>query len=83
MAPDLAIEVLSPGDRPSRVARKIELYLATGCGVVFVVDPTHRTIAVHDRTGSRTFGPGVRIEHASVPGFMRDVDRLFAVLDEP
>jgi Uma2 family endonuclease len=38
-APDLAIEVLSPDDRPSDVRTKVDDYLAAGAPMVVVVDP--------------------------------------------
>lgn len=46
-APDLAIEVLSPSDRPSRVSRKVQQYLAAGARLVWVIDPEDRTAAVY------------------------------------
>jgi Uma2 family endonuclease len=49
-APDLAVEVLSPGDRASEVIAKVEDWLDSGCQAVWVVDPKTRTIAVHRRT---------------------------------
>jgi Uma2 family endonuclease len=42
--PDLAIEVLSPGDSPSEVAAKVEEYLVAGVRVVVVVDPDARVV---------------------------------------
>jgi Uma2 family endonuclease len=48
-APDLAVEVLSPEDRPSEVREKIEEYLAGGVEVVVVVDPDGATLDVHRR----------------------------------
>jgi Uma2 family endonuclease len=46
-APDLAVEVLSPGDRPGEVAAKIAEWLAHGTRLVWVVDPRRRTVAEH------------------------------------
>ena len=45
--PDLAIEVLSPNDRPTDVAKKVVEWLAFGAQLVFVIDPRRRTVAVH------------------------------------
>lgn len=41
--PDLAIEVLSPDDRPGDVRAKVDQYLARGVALVVVVDPDQRT----------------------------------------
>jgi Uma2 family endonuclease len=45
--PDLAIEVLSPGNTRKEVARKLEVYFASGVRLVWVVDPRKRTVRVH------------------------------------
>jgi Uma2 family endonuclease len=45
--PDLAVEVLSPGDSYPRVLRKVNHYLECGVRVVWVVDPVARAVAVH------------------------------------
>lgn len=46
-APDLALEVISPSDRYSEVAAKVQKYLRAGTGMVVVVDPPKRTVIVH------------------------------------
>jgi Uma2 family endonuclease len=45
--PDLAIEVLSPDDRPREVQERVDEYLGRGVPVVLVVDPAARTVALH------------------------------------
>ncbi|HEX6986637.1 MAG TPA: Uma2 family endonuclease, partial [Planctomycetaceae bacterium] len=45
--PLLAVEVLSPSDRPARVARKVAQYLRAGVRVVWTVDPEVREVAVY------------------------------------
>jgi len=52
-APDLAVEVLSPDDRPREVLAKVQNWLDAGCQVVWIVDPAKRTVAVH-RAGMDT-----------------------------
>ena len=47
-APDLAVEVLSPDDRPGSVREKVAEWLAAGSLAVWVVDPRERTITVHE-----------------------------------
>lgn len=53
IAPDVAVEIFSPGDRRKTLAQKIALYLAHGAALVVVVDPCPRTVVLHDATGSK------------------------------
>ena len=52
MAPDLAVEVLSPGDTAGEVAEKIDDWLTAGCRLVWVVDPARRSGRVHYANGA-------------------------------
>ncbi|MBA3315707.1 MAG: Uma2 family endonuclease [Planctomycetota bacterium] len=45
--PVLAVEVLSPSDRPGRVARKVDQYLRAGVKLVWSVDPEVPEITVY------------------------------------
>jgi Uma2 family endonuclease len=79
-APDLAVEVVSPSDRPADVAAKVRDWLAAGCLAVWVVDPETGTVAVH-RRGS----PVATLTEADdlsgdavVPGFRLPVAAVFA-----
>jgi Uma2 family endonuclease len=47
MAPDLAVEVLSPGNRAREMREKVRDYFAAGCRVVWIVDPRGRTVTVY------------------------------------
>ncbi len=46
LAPDLAIEVLSPGDTFSEVDERVEAWLGYGTREVWVVDPRRRTVQI-------------------------------------
>jgi Uma2 family endonuclease len=46
-APDLAVEVNSPGDR----AAKTQAWLTHGVRQVWIVDPAKRTVTIHHRDG--------------------------------
>lgn len=48
VAPDLVFEILSPRDRRSQTARKVEKYLAHGARLVIVLDPKRRRLTLHD-----------------------------------
>jgi len=45
--PDMAVEVLSPGDRASAVREKNEAWLAAGVRLLWVVDPEHELVTVY------------------------------------
>ena len=77
--PDLAIEVISPGDRKGRIGRKLSLWLQSGARSVWHVNPQRRTVEVILATGER------RILHETdelvddtVPGFRVKVSEIFA-----
>lgn len=46
-APDLAVEVVSPGDTFGRVEAKVARWLAAGCRMVIVVNPERRAATVY------------------------------------
>ena len=77
--PDLAVEVVSPSDRPAEVAEKVALYLAAGVPLVWVLWPQTKTIAVH-RPGREPLLLGVEdvLDGGDVlPGFRLRVAELF------
>jgi len=83
-APDIAVEVLSPGDSRAYLMKKITLYLSHGSLVVLDVDPLERTIAVHDCSGStKLLRESDRFEHPDVAWLAFDVREAFADLDIP
>jgi Uma2 family endonuclease len=47
VAPDLAVEILSPSNDTRTVASKVTDYLNAGCRMVWVVDPAHRILRIH------------------------------------
>ena len=46
-APDLAIEVISPGDSYTEVKGKVMEWLEAGCRMVVTIDPRQRTVTVY------------------------------------
>ena len=44
--PDLAIEVLSPEDRPGRLQRRIAHYMRSGVSILWVIDPLDEKLTV-------------------------------------
>jgi Uma2 family endonuclease len=54
IAPDLAIEVLSPNDLAYEIDEKVEDYLRAGVRLVWVVNPEARMVEVHRADGTVT-----------------------------
>lgn len=46
MAPDLAVEIISPNDLHEKVSGKVLEYLEAGVRQVWIVSPEHRTITI-------------------------------------
>ena len=53
-APDLAVEVLSPDDRPGEVLAKVADWLQAGTRLVWVVDPDRRNARVYRADGTES-----------------------------
>lgn len=78
-APDLAVEVISPGESQPKFEKKVEQWLRLGARVVWVVNPQTRSVTVYRSDG------GVNVlseseELASedvVPGFKISVSDVF------
>lgn len=71
LAPDLVVEVLSPGDRPGEVLEKVGQWLAAGARLAWVVDAERRLAHVFRADGTVTLlGPDDALEGEDVlPGF--------------
>ena len=54
LAPDLAVEVLSPDDRPGEVLAKVGEWLSAGTKLVWVVDPARLLARVYRADGSES-----------------------------
>jgi len=54
IAPDLAVEVLSPNERPGETLAKVADWLGAGTLLVWVVDPDHGNVRVYRADGSET-----------------------------
>jgi len=78
-APDLAVEIRSPGDRPSELGAKVSDYLARGVRLVWVVDPKQKTVTTHaPQSPTVTLGVDDVLDAGDVvPGFTCPVRRLF------
>jgi Uma2 family endonuclease len=77
--PDLAVEIVSPGDRRADVLRKVDEYLMHGAAVVWVVETRQQSVTVY-----RRLSPPVRhgvddaLDAADIlPGFTCEVGEIF------
>lgn len=77
MAPEVAVEILSAGDRRVDVDHKIGVYLAAGSALVVLVDPKRRILEAHDPHGHRIVANDEVFSHRALPGFSIQVSRLF------
>ena len=77
--PDLAVEVLSPGDRRGKVNKKISLWLGSGTKQVWIVDPKHRTVTIHrSESDTTTFSGSDYLESQDLfPDFRLSLARIF------
>ena len=81
LAPDWAIEVLSPGETALELEEKIEEYLKAGMRLVWVINPDLKVVKVHVsgrpieefRSGDELTGGDV------MPGFRCSVSTLFTM----
>lgn len=82
VAPDLAVEVMSPGDTATDIHEKTLEYLRAGTRLVWVVYPNTRTVVVRTREGARTLDENGTLEGGEVlPGFSLPVREVFALLE--
>jgi Uma2 family endonuclease len=77
--PDLAIEVLSPGDRKGRVEHKLSLWFEFGTRSVWLVNPRRRTVEVISSLDDRRMLHETdELVDDTVPGFRVQVSEIFA-----
>lgn len=78
IAPDVAVEILSPHDRRADVDHKIGVYLRARSSLVIVVDPQRRALELHDRDRTILLDEAEAIEHPALPDFSYPLRELFA-----
>jgi Uma2 family endonuclease len=81
-APDIAIEIRSPGQSAKLRARKIARYLATGSFVVLDVDPSARVIEAHSAEAVSRFSDAQRFGDPHFTWLQFDVADVFRDLDD-
>ena len=80
LAPDLAVEVVSPSDSVREVEDKLGDWLRAGTQQVWVIDPSSRTVRVYRSPEECTeLSEGDRLEgNELIPGLSCEVSGLFA-----
>ena len=79
IAPDLAVEVVSPNDSSSYVEEKANAWIRFGVPLVLVVDPANQSIrAYREQTAIDVYFAGGRIDVTDVvDGWVCEVDAIF------
>ena len=78
-APDLAVEVLSPSDRPGMVKTRISNWFGYGVKQLWIANPKKRTVTVYrSPSDSITFSGSDELEAQDIlPGFRLSLERIF------
>ena len=82
-APDLVVEILSPGNSKKEVRLKYELYEEAGVREYWIINPSEENIVVHILNASgkfeglKMYAGGDKISSLALSGFEVDADRLF------
>lgn len=77
--PDLAVEILSPNDRPGAVLAKVADWLSGGTRVVWVIDPMRRIARIYQEDGTElVIDDHDALDGGSIlPGFSCPLDSIF------
>ena len=78
-APDLAVEIYSPGYRPGKVRERVSRLFSAGTKQVWIIHLNHRTVAVHrSESDVTTFSGSDYLEAPDLfPGFRISLERIF------
>ncbi|MGH7544526.1 MAG: Uma2 family endonuclease [Gemmatimonadota bacterium] len=79
LAPDLAVEVVSPSNTIAQIQSKVLDYLDAGSRLVWIVDPTTRSVAVYrSRKEIRLLSGADELDGEDVlPGFRVGLEEVF------
>lgn len=78
-APDIAVEILSPSNSKPDMKRKLDQFFATGCQLVWIIDPASQTVEVWESPlrPARTLTAADSLETPLLPGFTCPIGKLF------
>jgi Uma2 family endonuclease len=85
-APELIVEILSPGNNQKELKDKYEVYEESGVNEYWIIHPTEQTLLIYTLTKgkyvpSRLFTNGDIVASICIAGFVLDLSYLFANLD--
>jgi Uma2 family endonuclease len=85
-APDLIIEILSPGNNKKELQNKYEIYEESGVKEYWIIHPYEKTLLVYTLTEgkyipSKLLTLGDHVASGCINGFVLDLDELFEVLE--
>ncbi len=85
-APDIVVEVLSPGNNSKELKRKYDVYEEAGVKEYWVVGPIYQTVTIYilhegKYQASRIMTPGDIITSSVLPGFTLDIAEMFKDID--
>ena len=85
IAPDLAVEIISPNDLYERVNSKVREYFAAGVRQVWLLSPEHRTVTIyHSSTQAKILSEADElVGDDMLPGFHCRISELFQNLARP
>lgn len=82
-APDIVVEILSPGNNKKELRNKYEVYQETGVKEYWVIHPSERTFLKYTLDDVGLFQPsrlligGDKVTSAVLPGFSLDLTEIF------
>jgi Uma2 family endonuclease len=79
VAPDVALEVLSPSNTRQEIDEKLAIFRAAGAALIWIADPVTKTIGAYSPAGLlRVYGLGDDLDGGDVlPGFLVPVAAFF------
>lgn len=80
VVPDFLVEIISPSDRSPAVIAKVDMWLKSGCSMVWIVEPVSETVAVYERDAAPvTYAIGETLPGIpGLPEFQLPVAEIFA-----
>ncbi|MBV9646572.1 MAG: Uma2 family endonuclease [Candidatus Eremiobacteraeota bacterium] len=80
IAPDIAVEIVSPRDCLRSLEEKVAIYLSHGCGAVVIVWPERHAVELRYSEGRRGEASSGLVSVDGFQGLTIDVDSLFTDL---
>ncbi|MBT0811505.1 Uma2 family endonuclease [Litoribacter ruber] len=85
-APDLIVEILSPGNNRKELYHKYEVYRESGVKEYWLVHPFEHTLLIYTLkngayAASRLYGKGDIVESSVLKGFQLDLEEFFKNMD--